>query len=268
LDEAEVTVAGKQSLSTVEFTTGELKQLPSHHSGFLACSCLAIDEIAVLQKVLLLALNSRSRSRNGEEAVQEITFANSLIVQRNLSAKLLEYHNLLGDYVKRCKRGKSVELQEFVASAEQATSRFREGAEYELALWYRNTVTSHYLVSVIASLIQGGDLGDEERAHPIYLHERDGNSAYVLGEQVLLAKLAENGASPIEKLDRFSAWVLDMAKRAMANHHTFCIALLETYFPEKVAVEFRFDLDKRLLGELTDTYLPALWNISGRPPRG
>ena len=225
-------------------------------------SCLAINEVTVFQKILLMALNTRSPDKPiGDSTLQETAFAQAIIIERNLSAKVIEYLNMIGDYKKKCGRKRETKMQFFLERIDDVTAKLRNGENYKLALWYRNTVTNHYLISELEPLIRNGDLGGDDTAHTIYLHEKDGNSSYLLGEQLLLAKLTEDVGSAVDRMEGFSEWVLEASAMAMKLHHEFCIQLLEIYLPQKQAQEYSITPEPHLVGQLKETCLPVLWDF-------
>lgn len=249
-------------LSKVNFTTNELRNLPPVHSGFFAISCLAINDISLAQKTYLMALNTRAPHRQitGKE-LQEISYAQAVIAQRNLAAKVFEYINMLEEYKKRCERKAKSSMIRFLNEANSVISDLKKGEDYELALWYRNKVTNHYAVHELTSLIKNGDLGDGDTEHSIYLHEKDGNSYYILGEQVLLAKLSEDGRDPIETINKFDDWVLGASAEVMKLHHLFCVELIETYLPTKKAEAFRVAPNPHIVGLPAEACLPIWWDF-------
>ena len=131
----------KDDLAKIAFTVADLRKVPQH-AGFLVASSLAVNEINTIQRAFLMALNTRSKSRPiKDQALQEIAYSQSAIIERNLSAKILEYMNLVGDYPKICKRAKVSPLEPFSSKSAAAIIALRAAPGYELALWYRNKVT-------------------------------------------------------------------------------------------------------------------------------
>jgi hypothetical protein len=257
-----VTMANNQfDLAKIDFTTRELRGLPPAHAAYFVISCLAINEIAVIQKVLLMALNTRTLTQPlSESALQEIAYAQTAIIERNLGSKVIEYIKMTDKHNKLCrKKGENGALRSFLDEAKTTTSRLKGEPGYELALWYRNKVTSHYDVAEINSLIQSGDLGSDSDAHPIYLHKLNGNSFYIIGEQVVLAKLSEYGAPPLERIRSYEDWVLSACEAVVKLHQAFCIALTKTYFPTKQARTFPIAPAPHLVGGVRDVCLPILW---------
>lgn len=248
--------------SKVTFTSGELRGLPSIHSGALVSTCLAINEINSFLKITLLAENSGPPARDiSEDILTEIAHSETIIYIRNLSSKILEYMNMIGDYKKKCERNSDSSMQSFIDKATKIIDEIRTSNGYNLALWYRNTVTNHYLVSEITKLVREGDIGADNAEHSIYLHEKEGNSGYVLGEQILLAKLSENGNDPIEQNLIFHDWVISSARKIVQLHHEFCLNFLDKHCPNKKAVKVTLTPEAHLTGHLKDTCLPIILDV-------
>lgn len=249
-------------LYKVEFTADEIRNLPSVHRSFFMGTCLAINEISMFQKMLIMGHNSLQNANSSKHTpFREMALAQILTIERNLAAKLIEYLNLLDDFRKKCNRMKIADMSEFLSRIDLVSNQIRSGAEYQLAKWFRNSVTSHYLMSEFESLIENSDLGTDEALHPIYLHTRDANSSYLLGEQLLIAKFLEDGENAVDRRERFRAWVLETSSQLMEFHHMFCIQLLEKHLPAKKFETLRLDSEHRLVGELRETCLPILWAL-------
>ncbi|WP_417711723.1 hypothetical protein [Roseibium aggregatum] len=209
-----------------------------------------------------MALNTRATHKpNTEKELQDISYALAIVAQRNLAAKLLEYINMLEEYKKRCKRKKDQSMNMFLDEATSAISNLKKVRYYDLALWYRNKVTNHYAVHELTSLIRDGNLGDGDTEHSIYLHEKDGNSYYTLGEQVLLAKLSEDGRDPIETINKFDDWVTGASGKVMKLHHLFCVELLKIYLPTKKAEVCHVAPNPHIVGLPAEACLPIWWDF-------
>jgi len=252
-------------LTKIEFTTGELRKLPSVHAGFLVGSCLAINEITILQRILILASNTPTASGPiCNKELQEIADIQFIVLERNLSAKVFEYLRMVDGYKKRCERGNISSMHEFLSEANTVVLKIKNRKGYNLAKWYRNKVTNHYVASEFTSLIEKGNLGEDDTIHPIFLHEKDRNSSYVLGEHVLLAKLyeeTEGDNGMIEEYDIFKDWVHDSSEKVRGLHHDFCIQLFDYYLPEKEAEEFSIAPEPHLVAQIKKSCLPILWDF-------
>lgn len=246
----------------MEFTLGELRSLPPTHAGFLFASCLSINDISVIQKVFLMAQNTRAaQDGTSDDRLREIALGQSVVIERNLGAKVLEYLKLIGDYKKQCKRAKDTSMLPFIEKADAVASKLKSGESYDLAVWYRNNATSHYNISLFKSLFHNDAISNDDTKYTIYLHEREGNTSYLLGEQMLLAKLSENGRDPIEQINMFGDWVLETSKTVMKLHNEFCKCLFERYFPSKKIVESPILIEPQLIGNLIEDHLPLMWNF-------
>ncbi|MBM7324150.1 hypothetical protein JS562_13665 [Agrobacterium sp. S2] len=255
----------KDQLAKIAFAAADLRKV-AQHAGFLVASSLAVNEINILQRAFLMALNTRSKSRPIQDAaLQEIAYSQSAVIERNLSAKILEYMNLVGDYPKICTRAKVPPLDPFATKAAAAIGALRTSPGYDLALWYRNKVTSHYVVSDVVKLITDEDIGEPDHEHSMYLHQSDGNSAYLLGERIVLAKLGADKGDAVQKMRVYGDWVMMAVKQVMSLHHDFCIQFLRQLFPDRYATKFSVEIEPHLVGHLTNALMPIFWDMKSKP---
>ncbi len=255
----------KEKLAKIEFTTKELRKLNPVHSGFLASTCLAVNDIIVVQKVLLQALNTRNlHGKIKDETLQEIAFTQTNILERILAANLYEYMDMVGKYVKSCEKKKDTSMQVFLDEASKVISNLKDASAYSLVKWYRDKATNHYDSAGLTSLLQGRKLGDDDPVYFIYLHEKDGNSNYILGEQVLLMKLSEESDSPFDQMEEFGDWVNNASRKIMKLHSCFFIQLLENHFQEKYPQGFSVMAEPHLFGKIEETCLPILWDFQSQ----
>lgn len=244
----------------IEFTTAELKKLPKVHAGFLVGSCLAVNDISIVQKTLLLAQNTRvGHWPTDSEALQEVAFAQALVLERNLSAKVFEYLKMLCDYIKRCDRVGDSNMQAFTELAKSELSTLKQGENYNLAKWYRDKATNHYIISEFSSII---DNDNSSNNYSIYLHEKDGNSSYLLGEQFLVfEKFCRNGEFFSEEMEEFIDWILEASAKITKLHNEFCIQIFKVFLPEKGAKAITASFQQHHVGKIRGTCLPILWNF-------
>jgi hypothetical protein len=212
-------------------------------------------------------MNARSSERPiSDPALQEYAFAQYQMVERGLGSKIVEYLNMLGDYQTRCDRARDTTMSAMVDPVlDHVRNVIRVGPAYKLAEWYRNKASSHYNISEITDLMMTGDIADE---HNIYLHEQAGNANYLLGEQILLAKLSEGGKSPEDTaamLASYGKWVEDAARYVIDVHHSFSVALFRGFFSTKIGERFEIHPEPHLVAKPTEAVLPILWDLSERP---
>ena len=243
--------------------------MPKVHSGFFVTTCLAINEIGLSLRLFLMSMNARSKERPiSDPALQEYAFAQYQMVERSLGSKIVEYLNMLGDYQTRCERAGDTTMSAMVDPVlDHVRSVIRVGPAYKLAEWYRNKASSHYNISEITDLMMKGDIADE---HNIYLHEQAGNANYLLGEQILLAKLSEGGKSPTETaamLSSYGKWVEDAARYVIDVHHSFSVALFRNFFSQKVGERFEINPEPHLVAKPTEAVLSVLWDLSEGPSK-
>lgn len=230
-----------EHLYRIDFTTTELRQVPKLHSGFLVTSCLAINDISLSLRLLLMALNSKSKlSANADDAMTEFVFSQLQMIERGLGAKIYEYLNMLGAYHTRCKKANDTIMLPLVKAAlDEAESTYRVGDAYELAQWYRNNASSHYLVSPITDLMMKANIAEN---HVIYLAEQQGNANYLIGEQVLLGRLSQGGKNGEEMADLLKSYgkcVEYTARFALKVHGDLTVELFRKIFRISLRSSYR-----------------------------
>jgi hypothetical protein len=184
-----------------------------------------------------------------------------LVVGRSLSAKVIEYLKLVDRYVTACKQ-KPDEFGTTVSpSLAEVIKGAREEEGYQLAKWLRNKLTNHYDLDEISAVIV--QLPDEAEGS-LYLHKKDGNSLYVLGEELALVANLNLTGDPASQLDRWQDWLLDACRAMTAVHHYYITNFLERYFPKKTATQRPIELPPKLVGHLTTSTIPVWWDFGTR----
>lgn len=255
----------KGRLYRIGFSANDLKSVPEAQAAFMVSSCIAINDITTFLRLFLMALNGRRfQDEKIDDVVSEFALTQALVIQRTLSGKLKEYLHMCRQYQDGCKRRNDEALKPFLDKSKIVCAELKAMPGYELAEWYRDKVTHHYVVNEISGLLKYLQEGAE---YNLYLHEKDGNSGYLLGERVLLHKLGdEPGKDDFERLDEYQDWVIYAARVVQTMHHDYCIQFLETFFPKKVAHEFIVEIPENLLGQIENTKAPLFWDFRDTSP--
>lgn len=250
----------QEHLYRMDFDADELKKLPKVHVAFLVSSCVAITDITTFLRLFLLAINAPNfKGSKIDEVVSDYSLTQALVIQRTLSGKLKEYIYMCEQYQSTCEKRSDDTLHKFRQKTLQKCTQLKCAPEYELVDWYRDKVTHHYIVSHISELTNHMQSGEN---YSIFMHDRDGNNGYFLGEQILFHKLGIGSKDEIfAKADGFLNWVITAARIVQELHHDYCIQFLETFFPNKVAREISIDVPDDMVGKLGATQLPCFWDF-------
>lgn len=249
-------------LYNIEVTNKELRNIPDAHLGFLISSCLAITELNILLKPLIMSLNSRKEANApNDKCLQEIAFVHEIIFQRNVASKLYEYINSLSVYQKKCSNSKDTSMFDFTKALQQEIDEIKQTEEYSILKWFRNKATNHYASSEFIKLAKNINPDANDMSHPFYLHPMQGNSYYLLGEQILLQKFSEFNADPYGALNNYSNWIRGVNIKIQKFHHDFCIKLFKLYLPGKKLDEISIEPAEYHIGDLTSTNMPLLWKF-------
>ncbi len=244
-------------LGELSFSGADLKRVPLVHAGFLVASSFAFNEIGVLLRLVLLALNARKHVGR-EPIVQTIAYIETLVAERMLSAKIVEYCKLFDDYLTKVARKEGAQGERLVANHLAAMRSVKTASGYETARWLRDTLTNHYLVSEMEKFI--GNVPDGQ-SFTMYLNEKEGNSSYPLGEEVaMMGKLNADG-QPLPDLRIWQDWIHASCRTVSATHYSFVIALMEEFFPDKFVRMKRVVVDDLLVGQLATSCTPILWDF-------
>lgn len=240
----------------VEFTFGleELRKMPKQHSAYMVATSFAINEILVYLRLALLTLNSLSVAKNNDEKLAGFAFMQDQILLRTLSARAVEYLKLLKDHQKVCQRAKDGQGLAFFEEHGATLDSLWNNPTTTLALELRNNLTGHIGLDRIRKNISR--LDGDKRETAIFLHQKDGNSVYLMGEDI--AHIAAFDTA--EDVQAWSDWVLATCQSIKGLHHAYMIWVIETFFPTKMGQELRLRPDVRLLGNFQDR-IPILWDF-------
>ena len=243
-------------LSSVGFSSADLKRIPSAHAAFLVASSFACNEVNLLQRVFQLALNSRKLAGR-EAAVQTTSYSFALILSRQLSAKLVEYHKLVTDYLARATRSEGSSGSRFLGRYAPRVEQFAKSKEFAFAKRLRNKLTNHYVLSEVESLLEGMPTD----TFTIWLHEKEGNTFYQLGEEIAMIGFLSAGGDVKGQLEAWQDWILMASRIAVHLHNRVANGILGEYFPEKRATGFRLVVEDQLVGDLQSSALPLFWDF-------
>lgn len=236
------------------FEPDELKALPKQHSAYIVASSFAINEIMVFLRLTLLTLNSLNVARGDDERLAGFAFMQDHILLRTLSARAVEYLKLAKDHRTACKRAGDAQGLAFFDVHGPKIDAMWDDPLTTLALEIRNKLTGHVVLERIRDTI--AKMPDESRRVGIYLHEKDGNSVYLLGEDI--AHIAAFDTS--EQIEAWSDWVLSTCRAIQSLHSAYMIWAIEQFFPATMGKEIRLRPDPRLLGNFKDG-IPILWDF-------
>jgi len=251
----------EEQLYQLDFSGKELRDIPRIHAGFMTASCLAASEITIFLRLLLMATNSNRFSSNiANDAISAYAFTQALVIERSLSGKLLEYIYMIDQLQNENKKRPDATITQFLENIGDRITQIKSDQSYRLADWYRDHASHHYIVNKISNLVS---YVDDQEVYTIYLHEKEGNSGYFLGEHLLLHKLSDDkDDNNVDRLTKFQDWVLECSQSIMKIHSEYSVLFINTFFDEKNIKELEVDIPNDLLGSLTNTKLPLFWNFN------
>lgn len=242
------------------FEPDELKAMPKQHSAYIVATSFAINEIMVFLRMMLLTLNSLKVAKEGDERLAGFAFMQYHILQRTLSARAVEYLKLARDHRTACTRAKDAKGLEFFAMHGATIDKLWDDPTTKMAVAIRNKLTGHIDLHRIAESIR--KMPEESRRVGIYLHEKDGNSVYLVGEDI--GHIAAFDTT--EDIEAWSDWVQSTCRTIQRLHSAYMIWAIEAFFPAKMGKEIRLRPDPRLLGNFNDQ-IPILWDFPYKPAK-
>lgn len=250
-------LTNQDTLHLLSFSAKELKALPAIHASFLVASCLAVTEITTVLRLVMMALSTRRRGAADDELKRYIN-SQLLILERLLSAKAFEYLNMLASHQKQSNRRHDSLGIAFHARHDVALKAIRADDSFGVAKWLRDKVTSHYNVAELAAPLYA--IPDDQLLS-VTLHTQDGNSLYLLGEEIaVLGRLNAEG-NGLEKLEAWRAWTLETCRVLISIHHDYMLGLMGKYYPDRKVVPKQVFPEDHLVGIVQETPLPVLWDF-------
>jgi hypothetical protein len=237
----------------LSFTAEEMRALPKWEGALLVASSLAANEITMLQRQVYTSQNGKAFT--GRSKVSELLIYNQTVsLDRVFSAKLVEYVRLFDGYAKRCERdGRSP----IVAIA--GLSDIIASADYDFALWLRGKFTNHYVLSEIAQMIDGIQDGE---TFDFILHQKNWNSWYPLGDQVVLISALKSRGDPAAIIRKWHEWMHSTYRWMTDTQSNLVSEIVENHFPYKKATPKREIVDQRLIGSFETMATPIFWDIA------
>ena len=133
----------------VTFTKAELLSLPRSHFGFLVASNVAANDLAIFQRMMVQFSHDASTS----DLINQYNSTNYLVLLRNLSAKIIEFVNLIDDFRTTVMRKTKLSTDPFVSKAGEVSDQIKAGSSYALARRLRDGITNHYLAHRTVELV-------------------------------------------------------------------------------------------------------------------
>ncbi|MGV3574827.1 MAG: hypothetical protein ACO1O4_06775 [Devosia sp.] len=235
------------------FTVDDLRALPEHLAAFLAGTSLAINDMQMLRRSQLLAMNAVGYTKK-RSSPELLALLQSLTEDRLLSARLFEYAKFYSKFA--AEYPFDGEAQRVVTSALGRLVPLRDLPGYQIAKWMRNKITNHIDIEEAVRAVRQSADGD---SFSVLLHETQWNTWHPLGDQMLSYYGLKKFGDQAQSLADWHHWIDGAHEWALETHNEFIVALLEQYFPEKMAIEKREIVDERLIGTPATATVPLFY---------
>ncbi|WP_170596196.1 hypothetical protein [Ruegeria arenilitoris] len=229
---------------------------------------LSVDEKALFALASFAASESNSISRlylfsthktTGDEIVDSAISLQIMVMLGYWSAKLFEFYETISDLA-ISKGTKNDNVIRLAKESFDAFSGIKEQPGYEVARAIRHEATNHY--SFKAAKKNLAYIPDNANCK-FYLHEKDGNSWYPFGEEVMfVGRFNRAGASLNSReeknqlLKEWLDWNLAATKWANKAYELIATSLVLDRLPDRTARQKLLWLDPELVGEVNGRKTP------------
>lgn len=251
-------MSGKKALikfDELPLRGSDLKNIPRDQAAFLAVLFCATNEVNLLLR--LYSLYARHPASGSPEALSgQMT---QLFLARTLSSKLYEVIELLNGKTSWYRTNDQV-IKIFQEKYSESLREHSDSDGFAIARTLRNDCTSHYSLAAARKNIESLD---DSLDCTTYLHENEGNSFSLLGENVVFNERFRVGRLPGEQdanEEKLGVW-LDWTIATTAWLKKISADFAVTVLPDDVQFRLRENQlhwpDPSYVGDLSRTFAPV-----------
>jgi len=242
----------------VEFPVrwSDLDGLTTDQKAFLAIVSYAASEFNILRRLYLFA------SHETTDEDQDILFGTTmqrLVVLRTWSAKLFELSQTVEKLSKENGTSDLV-VQRVAKSAWKSFEDTKLTDGYKIARNVRHEATNHYSMDAAKRNLP---FVPSHANCGLFMHEKDGNSFYPMGEEVMfMGRMNRSGSSlktdeeRAEQLNLWARWNLDATRWSRELQRSIDTELLFDHMPGRSGKQKVYWFDPELVGGLTGRRVP------------
>ncbi|WP_299637113.1 hypothetical protein [uncultured Ruegeria sp.] len=242
----------------------DLKSLSLDEKALLALASYAASESNTISKLYLFSTHKMT----GNEIVDSAISIQIMVLLRYWSAKLFEFFESISE-ISNSRGTKDDNVIRLAKESFDAFSELEELRGYEIARAIRHEATNHYSFKAAKKNI---DHVSDRANCKLYLHNKDGNSWYPFGEEVMFSgRLNRAGASLRTKEEKnqllkdWLDWNLSATRWANKAYELIATELVLDRLPDRNAKQKLLWLEPELVGEIDGRKTPVfLKNGVGR----
>ncbi len=189
-------------LHKVDVSVHDLERLSNEAKILLLATCQAVSEVNVFLKMYL----SISHERTKYTEINAINNAHRHIIIRNMTSKLFEYHEFLGQ-MKDSDLSDDAELSKAISDVLDGWTKLKNSDGYKVVRSLRHEATFHYSADAFRKSLKHLDSRGD-----MYLlfHEMQGNDIHPIGVELVfvsrLRRMVGRDARDEIVLRRYEAW--------------------------------------------------------------
>jgi hypothetical protein len=246
----------RHDFELVKLTDRQLQAIPPVFKSTLVACSFVTNEMLFLMRVFLLTLNSSDLATH--RAAKAMCAANLGFLNRAISARALEFLKLADDFGSR-RIGldpHDAELHEKICSEILIELRpLRKARVFKLVSRLRNQLSHHYSLADFERYVSNAAAESGE----IWLAQMEGNSIYLLGEELTNVGLFTEVGDAEVFLSEWIEWTREAAKLVSKVNSALAIEIAERYVPDMVAETVPAGLPASLFADIKKTPMPLFW---------
>lgn len=241
----------------MRFKKSDLDKVPEEFAFFILASCVAANDLAVFQRLMILTAMEDSE----EKAITLIAKAQHSVVIRNLISKIVEFIKIFSDFCTKIGRSRKFKTAVNLTPIEDLLSELRDRSEYKTAANIRSNMTNHYIGS---ELLKSAAQFPDHHEFIGLIHNNNGNTSYVFGEEIgYFGALRSSNDAPIES-DQLISWSLEASSRLIRTQQHLLSDIFRAFLPSTVYTAMQVQAESRFVSNF-DEEMPLLGNPNYKP---
>lgn len=242
-------------LTEYKLSLADLEDLHEDLSAALAVTCYAVSEINTLMRLYIFS----SHQVIDNEVIDAASMIQRGVLLRTWSSKLFEFSEFIHLNGKHNKT-KNVDLIELAKQAQKSFEQLKQEKGFDLVRNIRHEASNHYCLNPARKNLK--HLSPTSKLS-FYLHEKNGNSFFPMGEEVMfIGRINRHATSETTKEEKSQLYNTWMNWNLMASnwlgevHHLFVKRLVLERFSERKAERKDYWIPPTMVGEVGEIITP------------
>ena len=249
-------------LTKLDITKQDLSDLPPVHRHFLVNSCIALNDINMFTRLIILYGDAKSK----HELVNFAALQTYMQLTRSLSGRIVEFIKLVDDYSKKCSRAKID--PDIVSSCGEFVKEARESPSFGRWKRFRDQITHHYILD--DSDIQNNiNQFDDDHLFSVVIHQASGNTLFTLAEDIGFRGAFgdfETSEEADQALNELMDWCISVGGLSQRFQAERVVELLDRYFPKLKKTPLRASVEERFIIRPSSRN-PGIFFLQEKAPR-